>query len=57
MKAIELIKEAGTELAKLKTTKHIKMAMGHLKKAVVQININERMNKILEARKKEAKGE
>lgn len=53
MKAIELIEEAREELKKLKTSKHIRMAMGHLQKAVVQIGIHDRMNKILAERKKE----
>lgn len=52
MKASGLIKDAIKELGTFKTSKHIKMAASHLQKAIVQIGINERKNKILEDRKK-----
>ncbi len=53
MKSIEKIEDAIVELFTLKPSKHRKMAVEHLKKAIVQIGIHVRQNKILEDRKKE----
>ena len=56
MKAIQIIEDAIKEVNLIKLppseTKHKKMALGHLQKAIVQIQIGERKRKIVEDRKK-----
>ena len=57
MKAINIIEEAIKELNTLVGSKEKRLAIEHLKKAIVQIGIGKRGKKILEDRRKVAKGE